>query len=202
MKWLEAYFQNLRGGSVNLLCFTFVQDAGPLPSCNWVGWKGFDHGIRITWRTLKGVQSPITTVSNIWEGPSQSTLLNIAGSEIAQPMDRFMPLFTGSQKISHICKIDTDRGMVTNRASNRDTDTVRDTDRDTDRDMNMDMSHMTKDMDTDKDKDTGRDTDTDRDRNRERDRDRDWDTDTDRERDTDRGRDTNQLLSVGTGREP
>jgi hypothetical protein len=126
--------------------------------------------------TLKGVQSPcypgcssLTTVSNIWEGPSQSTLLNIAGSEFTQQVYCFLPLFTGSQKISHMYKIDTDRGMFTNRARNSDTDTDRDTNRDTDRGMNRDMSHMTKERDRDTDRDT--DTDTDRDRDRERDRD-------------------------------
>jgi hypothetical protein len=156
---IDRIFKNLLARQLYYVAEVSTSFALPLfkkPSSSWVGWKGFDHGIRITWRTLKGVQSPITTVSNIWQGPSQSTLLNIAGSEITQPVYRFMPLFTGSQKISHICKIDTDRGMVTNRASNRDTDTDRDTNRDTDRDMNRDMSHMTKDKDTDKDKDTGK----------------------------------------------
>jgi hypothetical protein len=76
--------------------------------------------------TLKGLQSPcypacspLNTVLNIWEGPSQSTLLNMVGSEFTQQVYCFLPLFTGSQKISHMYKIGIDRGMVTNRARDR-----------------------------------------------------------------------------------
>jgi hypothetical protein len=84
------------------------------------------HVRRNTWNVhrcavslLLSLLPPRTIVSNIWEGPSECTLLNMARSEFTQPVYCFLPLFTGSQKISYMYKIDMDRGMDTNRARYR-----------------------------------------------------------------------------------